>query len=173
VNFIAFPTRFNSTCRIRVLSPSTTAGTFGSTRQISSNPASAARSANNSTLAPTHPRISTGTRSTSSRRLSIREKSRMSLMISSSDSPAVRTVSRYSRCSASTSVSSSSAVSPITAFIGVRISWLMLARNSPLACAAPSAASFASRNPRLASCSSRELRSIDRSTIFRSTSACS
>ena len=32
---------------------------------------------------------------------------------------------------------------PITPFIGVRISWLMLARNVLLACAAASAASFA------------------------------
>ena len=39
---------------------------------------------------------------------------------------------------------------PITPFIGVRISWLMLARNVLLACAAASAASFAAASSRLA-----------------------
>ena len=51
-------------------------------------------------------------------------------MIVSSASPEPRTVSAYSRCSGLSSVSSSSPVMPITPFIGVRISWLMLARNS-------------------------------------------
>ena len=41
-----------------------------------------------------------------------------------------RTVLRQSRCSASRSVSSTSCVMPSTPFMGVRISWLMLARNS-------------------------------------------
>ena len=39
---------------------------------------------------------------------------------------------------------------PITPFIGVRISWLMLARNVLLACAAASAASLAVSSSRLA-----------------------
>ena len=46
----------------------------------------------------------------------------MSLMITSSDSPLVRTVSTSSRCSSSKAVSVSRLVIPITAFIGVRIS---------------------------------------------------
>ena len=41
--------------------------------------------------------------------------------------------SRQSRCSAVSSVSSASSVMPMMPFIGVRISWLMLARNSLLA----------------------------------------
>ena len=45
-------------------------------------------------------------------------------------------------CSASSGVSSSRSVMPMTPFIGVRISWLMLARNSLLAWLAASAASF-------------------------------
>ena len=64
---------------------------------------------------------------------SIFEKSRMSLMTVSSDSPDALTMSRYSRCSESSSVSSASSVMPMTPFMGVRISWLMLARNSLLA----------------------------------------
>jgi hypothetical protein len=58
--------------------------------------------------------------------------------------PAERlTVSTYSRCTESSSVSESSSVMPMTPFIGVRISWLMLARNSLLVRVASSEASFA------------------------------
>ena len=46
---------------------------------------------------------------------------------------------RSSRCSASSSVSSRSPVMPITALSGVRISWLMVARNALLASVAASA----------------------------------
>ncbi len=51
-------------------------------------------------------------------------------MMTSRPSAEVATASANWRCSSSSSVSSSRAVSPITPFIGVRISWLMLARNS-------------------------------------------
>ena len=54
----------------------------------------------------------------------------------------LRTVSAYSRCSAVSGVSSSSPVMPMTPFIGVRISWLMLARNSLFAWAALSTRFF-------------------------------
>ena len=74
---------------------------------------------------------------------SILEKSRMSLMTVSSVSALARIVSANSRCSASRLVSSSRLVMPITPFIGVRISWLIFARNSLFARAADSAASFA------------------------------
>ena len=47
------------------------------------------------------------------------------------------------RCRAVSSVPCSSSVMPITPFIGVRISWLILARNSLLALLARSAASLA------------------------------
>ena len=53
---------------------------------------------------------------------------------------------RYSRCSSRSDVSSRSSAIPITAFIGVRISWLMLARKSLLARLAASAASLAARS---------------------------
>ena len=49
-----------------------------------------------------------------------------------------------SRCSAVSSVCRAEPVMPMTPFMGVRISWLMLARNSLLAWLAASAASFAS-----------------------------
>ena len=54
----------------------------------------------------------------------------MSLITPSSASPDDAAVCAYSRCSGASSVWSSSSVMPITPFIGVRISWLMLARNS-------------------------------------------
>ena len=76
-------------------------------------------------------------------------------MMPSSESAEICTISRYSRCSGDSSVSSASSVMPMTPFIGVRISWLMLARNSLLARLAASAASRACR-----SASSACLRSV-------------
>ena len=67
-------------------------------------------------------------------------------MINSSDSPEFRTVSKKVRCWTLSGVSSSSSVKPSTPFIGVRISWLMLARNSDLALLAFSAAAFSARS---------------------------
>ena len=81
-------------------------------------------------------------------------------MIRISVSPEALTAWAYSRCSGVRSVSSSSSVMPSTPFIGVRISWLMVARNSDLARCAASAASFARR-----SSSSACRRSVTSSTI--------
>src|SRR5437588_712398 len=53
------------------------------------------------------------------------------------------TISRYSRCSRLSGVPRASAVMPRMPFMGVRISWLMLARKSLLARLAASAASLA------------------------------
>ena len=67
-------------------------------------------------------------------------------MMCSSASAEVLTISRYWRCSGGCGASSSSSVMPSTPFIGVRISWLMLATNSLLARLAFSAAVLASRS---------------------------
>ena len=64
---------------------------------------------------------------------SIFEKSSISLITDSSESPEVRITSTYSFCSSVNSVSRSNLVIPITPFIGVRISWLIFARNLLLA----------------------------------------
>ena len=61
-------------------------------------------------------------------------------MIVSSASPEVWMVSANSRCSLVSAVSSSRPLIPMIAFIGVRISWLMVARNALLAWFAASAA---------------------------------
>ena len=73
----------------------------------------------------------------------MREKSSRSLIRPSSDSAESLSAVRYSRCTLRSGVSSSSSAMPITAFIGVRISWLTLARKSLLARLAASAASRA------------------------------
>ena len=62
----------------------------------------------------------------------------MSLIMCSSDWAELITSERYSRCSAVSGVSRQSCVMPRMPFIGVRISWLILARKALLA-------SFASR----------------------------
>ena len=71
-------------------------------------------------------------------------------MISSSAFADDLTMPRYSRCSASSAVSSTMSVMPMMPFIGVRISWLILARNSLFMRLALSAASFACSSVRVA-----------------------
>ena len=92
----------------------------------------------------TQSRRSNGCDSMSIRPASIFEKSRMSLMIVSSASPRVADGRRRSRAARrSSGVSSSRPLMPITAFIGVRISWLIVARNALFASLAASAAARA------------------------------
>ena len=75
-------------------------------------------------------------------------------MISSSDSADDLTVVRYSRCSAESRVCSASVVMPRMPLSGVRISWLMLARNALFVSVASSARRFATSSS-LTSCASR------------------
>ena len=67
-------------------------------------------------------------------------------MTDSSESADALTMSRHSRCSGLGPVSRAASVMPRIAFIGVRISWLTLARNSDLARLAASASSLALRS---------------------------
>ena len=67
----------------------------------------------------------------------------MSSITCRSASPLEPTTSANSRCSGVSSVPRSSPVIPITAFIGVRISWLIVARNALFAWVAASASSRA------------------------------
>ena len=67
----------------------------------------------------------------------------MSLIRLSRQSAETLTASAYLRCSVVSAVRSSRAFMPMTPFIGVRISWLILARNSLLASFAASALSRA------------------------------
>ena len=93
--------------------------------------------------APTVSRKPNSMRSSSSLPASTFEKSRMSLMICSSASAECEMVCDRCRCRGVSSVACSSSDMPMTPFIGVRISWLMRARNSLLALLARSAASLA------------------------------
>jgi hypothetical protein len=71
--------------------------------------------------------------SSSSLPASTRDRSRMSLMTAIRCSPLRRIVARCSSCSVLSLSSSSISAKPRIAVIGVRISWLMCARNSLLA----------------------------------------
>ena len=75
---------------------------------------------------------------------SILDRSRMSLMTWSSCSPAVLIVPSCPACFRVTPSRRIRCAMPRMAFMGVRISWLMLARNTDFARLACSAASFAS-----------------------------
>ena len=143
VNLMPLPIRFPSTWRTRTGSPTIAAGMAESRSQRSSIPFSSAFSDIVLSRSFTMAASENGIASSSSRRDSIFEKSRMSLRIESSDSPDDRTVVRQSRCSAVSAVSSTSPVIPRMPFMGVRISWLMFARNSLLARLASTAESRA------------------------------
>ena len=146
VNLMALPTRFRTICRSLRGSPSSASGVCGATsHERSSRLASA--SMTSVFMAPSmHSLSENGILSTVRCPASILEMSRTSLTMASNDSPEARTSSRHSRCSAVSSVCSATCVRPMIAFIGVRISWLMLARNSDFARLACSAACLATSN---------------------------
>ena len=146
VNLMALPTRLDNACAMRAGSPRTTAGTSAAMWCVRRRFFSRTGAANNCVTLATRERRSKATDSISILPASILEKSRMSLMIFSRPSPEVLMVCTYSRCSVSRRVPTSRLVMPSTPFIGVRISWLMLARNSLFARAAASAASLARRS---------------------------
>ena len=88
-------------------------------------------------------KISKLTSSNSISPASILEKSKISLMMESSASPERLIVWVNSICSSVKSVSANRLDMPITPFKGVRISWLMVDKNSDLALEPDSASSFA------------------------------
>ena len=151
VNLIALPTRLTRTCRSRPASPIKASGTSGVALQASSSPLEWARSARAWSVSSSASRREKGMGSRLSLPASILEKSRMSLMTLRRESAELLTRLRYSRCRGVSSVSRASSVMPMMPFIGVRISWLMLARNSLLARLAASAASLAIRSSSCAS----------------------
>ena len=149
VNFTALDSRLTRICRNRTGSPSTVTGVSGANSAASASLFSSAFGAMMPTASSTHATRSKGMISRSSRPDSILDRSRMSSITPRRWSPAARISSAYSACSASSAVSSSRLVKPMTALSGERISWLMLARNAafaPLACSAAARA-----------CSSRSL----------------
>ena len=144
VNLTALPSRFTSTCRRRSASTTTVPGRSAGTSHRSVRPFWAARCSNDSTVVLASIASDVGTGSIFIRPASIFEKSRMSSMMTSSDSADARIVCSWSRCGDGSGASSASSAMPRMPFIGVRISWLMFARKSLLARLASSAHSFAS-----------------------------
>ena len=140
VNLTALLTRLAITWRRRRASPIRASGMVGGTWLISSTPFSLARTLKGRRALTTASRRLNSTGDSSSFRASIFEKSRMSLMTLRSVSADSRAITRYSRCSSASGVCRVRSVMPMMPFIGVRISWLMLARNSLLARLAASAA---------------------------------
>ena len=143
VKLIAFPTRLMMTFRILVVSPRRDWGTSGSTWFTRSIPFTSAEKSIICKVSLSMSRSWKGWGFTSSLPASILEKSRMSLMRKSSESAEDWTTFWYSCCLLDSSVFRSSSVIPRMPFIGVLISWLMLARNSLLTRLALSAASLA------------------------------
>ncbi len=91
----------------------------------------------------------------------------MSLTIVSSDAAWLRIMSRHSACGGVSGPSSASSVMPMMPFIGVRISWLMLARNSLFARFADSAAARARAVASSACLRAVQSRKIDRKATGR------
>ena len=130
VNLIALPMRFIRIWRNRMASPLSEMGTSFPIRYATSSPLLRARSANSSTTrSATSSFRSKLTVSSSSFSASIFEKSRMLLITLRSTSPELCTISTNLRCLSLKLVSESNSVMPKTPFIGVRSSWLTLARN--------------------------------------------
>ena len=162
VNLMALPARFTRTWRIRLGSPRSHAGTVGGTRHAKLRPLACAWAASRSATSSMVSRTSKSVTSMVTCPAPSFEKSRISLMMLSRESALLRMVRACERCSALSVVSSSRLVMPITPFIGVRISWLTLARNSDLCRFASSASRRASSAAACAAlrsavcCSSRE-----------------
>ncbi len=136
VNLSALPTRFRRICRRRCGSPTRSRGTSAMTLSW----------AVMATISEVFSMSSTRSNSTCSSvrlRASTLDKSRISLTRVRRLSPARLKIRTYSCCSFVRGLSNSRSAMPMMAFIGVRISWLMLARNSDLARFAASAISLA------------------------------
>ena len=142
VNLRALDNRLITTWRRRKASTRSGSGISGRFR-CQPRPLSAACTAGTAASSRSRSPSSTSTASSSRWPDSIFEKSRMSLMIASRCRPERSTPCTYCRCSSRRGVASSNSVMPSTPFIGVRISWLIIARNSLLARLPASAASLA------------------------------
>ena len=128
-----------------------------------------AREASNWPTSSTMPRKSMVVCSSSSLPASILEISRISLSTVNNAWAELRTVSAKLRWRWLSSVRSSSSVMPMTPFMGVRISWLILARKSLFAALAALAASSARWRTAtsLSSCAVRSLTRISSSSWWR------
>ncbi len=167
VNLTALPSKLLKTWRKRTGSPRATMGSLGKA-QSNSTSLRWALSANRVATSSTRARNSKSTISSSSLPASILEKSKTSLMILSRLTPDCWMTSAKRRCLAGNSVPNRRSAIPRMPFIGVRISWLMLARNCDFARLAASARSLAALSSRTSACSS--LLAADKSRVRAATS---
>ncbi len=146
VNLIALPTRLSRTCLRRSASTRTWSGACGAISSSSASPRACAlaRSSAVTEAASACSDVTAGLRV--SLPASILAWSRTSLMIAISVSPDPRAVLTSRRCWPSSALRRSRSSAPSTPFIGVRISWLIVARNCDLARLAASAVSLALRS---------------------------
>ena len=129
VNFTALPIKFIKIWRSRPESPTSAVGRFAGTKQVSSRPLLYAESAKASVTSSTTVRKSNPLCSSSILPASILERSRIWLITPRSVPAERRAVSTKRCCVGPRSVWRTSSSIPRTPFNGVRISWLILARN--------------------------------------------
>lgn len=149
VNFTALPTRFSSTSRRCPASPTRRPGARGVAWTSSRSPFSRACACSRRRTSSSRACRSSGSARRMPAPASMRAKSRMPLIIDSSDLAAPSTVRAISACSRSSVVSRSRPPMPMMAFSGVRSSWLTLARNWVLASLAASACRRAAESLRI------------------------
>ncbi len=153
VNFTALLSRFTSTCASRSASPRSACGRSPRST-VSARPLRRAPSVTIAVARASSASTEKSTGASTSLPASILDRSRMSLMMSSRCIAASPTLARRSDVTGSCWSRSIRCVRPMITFIGVRISWLMLARKADLACAASSATSRAATSSRLSACRS-------------------
>ena len=155
VNLIALLIRLSTTWRSRASSPTSAAGIWSSTMARTSSPFLSACPSKMLTTSSTSAGSEKACASSSTLPASSLERSRMSL--SRRSRLLLESWIEMARCSDSLSSFefASTADNPITAFIGVRISWLIIARNSDFARLAAVAACSCPRSRSARPCRSR------------------
>ena len=139
VNFKAFPRRFNSTCRSRSGSPRRRNGTLEGTRRKVASPLNRAWGSTMATVCFTIAYRSKSFTSTETFPASIFDRSRTSCIRNRRVCAESSIVFVSSSCSAESGVPFSRSSIPMIPLSGVRISWLMFARNRVFARLASSA----------------------------------
>ena len=155
VNLTPLPNRLSSTCFRRGASPMTPSGTSSPNCSVMLRLRLSALARNKAVAEATTACSDIGAQVSVSLPASILEWSSTSFRMSISDSPEAAAVLTRRRWRMSSVVWRSRSRAPSTPFMGVRISWLIVARNWLLATLAASAASLARSSELLAASASR------------------
>ena len=172
LNLMAFPTRLYSTCRTRMASQATRAGSSGAMNSARSTSLATATGVSVAHTSSTRGRRSWSPTSKVRWPASILDTSRMSSMTARSPFPDCWMVRTASRSRSGRSAAARISAMPMTPLSGVRISWLIMARKVDLARLAASASSTAraSSRVRAATSSSRCALYASSSRVVRTTS---